>query len=100
MSLHTELPIYKATYDLMLLAMNLIKNMRRDFKATVGQKINAECLELSTLVYRANVAHDKKPYLTTLIERVQVTELLFRLATDLKLISMAQYASAIKLTAA
>ncbi|RFP19133.1 four helix bundle protein [Duganella sp. BJB475] len=98
MSLHKDLPIYKATYELMLLAMNLIKNMRRDFKTTVGQKINAECLELSTLVYRANVAIDKVPYLNKLLEHVQVAELLFRLATDLKLITLAQYAAAIAIT--
>ncbi|CAN7739942.1 four helix bundle protein [Duganella sp. LjRoot269] len=98
MALHTELPIYKLTYELMLLAMELIKNMRRDFKATVGQKINAECLDLSLLVYKANCARDKVPYLDRLIERVQVAELLFRLSVDLNLISMGQYAKAIAIT--
>lgn len=99
MALHTDLPIYKLTYELMLLAMELIKNMRRDCKSTVGQKINAECLDLSLLVYKANCAREKVPYLDRLIERVQVVELLFRLSVDLNLISMGQYAKAIAITA-
>jgi hypothetical protein len=99
MALHTELPIYKLTYELMLLAMELIKNMRRDYKTTVGQKINAECLDLSLLVYKANCARDKVPHLDMLLERLQVTELLFRLAVDLGLISKTQYAQAIGITA-
>jgi hypothetical protein len=98
MAIHTELPIYKLTYELMLLAMELIKNMRRDYKGTVGQKINAECLELSLLVYKANCARNKVPHLTLLLERVQVTELLFRLSVDLTLISKGQFAKAIELT--
>ncbi|MYM25748.1 four helix bundle protein [Duganella sp. FT135W] len=98
MAIHTELPIYKLTYELMLLAMELIKNMRRDYKGTVGQKINAECLELSLLVYKANCARDKVPHLDLLLERVQVTELLFRLSVDLTLISKGQFAKAIGLT--
>jgi hypothetical protein len=98
MALHTELPIYKLTYELMLLAMEFTKSMRRDFKGTVGKEINAECLGLSLLVYRANCAKDKTPYLDRLIERTQVTELLLRLSVDLKLISTGQYAKAIGLT--
>jgi hypothetical protein len=98
MAIHSELPIYKLTYELMLLAMEFIKNMRRDFKGTVGKEINTECLGLSLLVYRANCAKDKTLYLDRLIERVQVTELLFRLSVDLNLISKTQYAKAIGLT--
>jgi hypothetical protein len=98
MAIHTQLPIYKLTYELMLLAMELIKNMRRDYKSSVGQKINAECLELSLLVYKANCARDKVPHLEMLLERLQVTELLFRLAVDLALVSKGQYAKAIELT--
>jgi hypothetical protein len=98
MAIHTELPIYKLTYELMRMAMELIKNMRRDYKGTVGKEINAECLGLTVLVYRANCARDKSPYLDKLLERVQVVELLFRLCSDLQLISVGQYAKAIALT--
>lgn len=97
MAIHTELPIYKATYELMLLALEVIKNMRRDLKNVVGQEIKSECMGLSLFVYRANCARDKTPYLDALIERTQVVGLLFHLAVDLKLISKTQYAKALEL---
>jgi hypothetical protein len=98
MSIHTELPIYKLTYELMLLAVELTKNMPRNFKPTIGQEINKECVNLTVLVYRANCAQDKTPYLDKLLERVQVAELLLRLSRDLRFVSVGQYARAIALT--
>ena len=98
MSIHTELPIYKVAYDLLGAVVELVKNMPRDFKQSVGGKIRDECIEITTLVFRANVAADKAPHLLMLLERLQVAELLLRLARDHRLISTGQYAKAIALT--
>jgi hypothetical protein len=98
MALHTDLPIYKLTYQLMLLSVELTRSMPRDFKPTIGRKINEECLNLTVLVFRANCSQDKAPYLDRLLERVQVTELLFRLSKDMRFVSVAQYAKVIELT--
>jgi hypothetical protein len=49
------------------------------------------------LVFRANVSVDKERHLTALLERLQVVDLLFRLSCDMRLISVSQYAAAIKL---
>lgn len=97
MALHFDTEIYKVAYDFLNLITDLVKNMPRDFKTTIGTKLRDECIEISTLIYRANVANDKTPYLSTLIERVQVTELLIRLSRDKRLISIGQYAKAIEL---
>ena len=98
MAIHTALPIYKVTYDLALLAATLTRNMPRDIKGLYGRQLSEECASLVLFVYRANSARDKVPYLDTLLERLQVTELLFRLCQDLHAISRAQYARAIELT--
>jgi hypothetical protein len=100
MALHSTLPIYKVTYELLVLATEITRNMPRDFKASMGGKIRKECLKLVLLIYRANAASDKVPHLTRLLERLQVAELLFRLSKDLRLIGVKQYARAIELTAA
>jgi hypothetical protein len=100
MALHSTLPIYKVTYELLVIATEITRNMPRDFKVLMGGKIREECLELVLLIYRANVATDKVPHLTRLLERLQVAELLFRLSKDLRLIAVKQYARAIELTAA
>ena len=98
MALHFETEIYKVTYELLNLVTDYAKNMPRDYKATIGGKLRDECIEISTLIYRANVADDKAPFLSTLIERAQVAELLLRLSRDKRLISTGQYAQAIELS--
>ncbi|WP_150428842.1 four helix bundle protein [Dechloromonas sp. CZR5] len=96
MSIHTSLPIYKAAYDLLGLSSDMVKNMNRDYKRTIGEKIAMECIEIIVLVFRANVAQDKEPHLMELLERLQVAELLIRLAKDKQLISLGAYAQAIE----
>lgn len=96
MATHTTLPIYKAAYDLLGLSSDMVKNMNRDYKRTIGDKISIECIEITVLVFRANVAKNKEPHLMELLERLQVAELLIRLAMDKRLISPSAYAKAIE----
>lgn len=98
MALHSDLPIYKVAYDLSDLAIDLVRNMPRDVKGVVGSELRDQCLMLVVLIYRANVARDKTPHLTETIERLQVAELLLRLARDKHFISTKHYARAIALT--
>ncbi len=98
MALHTQLPIYKVAYGLFDLSTDLAKNMPRDFKASIGGKLRDECVEIVVLIFRANTAQEKAPHLSSLIERLQVAELLLRLSCDKRLITKGQYAAAIELT--
>jgi hypothetical protein len=98
MGIHTNLPIYKVAYDLLDVVTDLAKNMPRDFKQSIGGKLRDEAVEISVLIFRANVAQDKAHHLTELVERQQVAELLLRLSRDKRLISTCQYAKAIELT--
>ncbi len=98
MALHSDLPIHKAAYDLLDVVTDLVANMPRGFKTSIGGKISAECIEIVVLIFRANCARVKGPHLEALTECLQVTELLIRLSRDKRLISTGQYASAIALT--
>ena len=98
MAHHTSLPIYKVSYDLLDVITDLSKNMPRDFKASIGGKLRDECVDIVTLIFRANCAREKTAHLDGLIERLQVSELLLRLSRDKRLISPGQYAKAIELT--
>ncbi|NHR08379.1 four helix bundle protein [Chromobacterium haemolyticum] len=98
MALHTQLPIYKVTYDLLALITKLTASMPRDFKRSLGDDLRKECVTLSILVYRANAARNKVPHLVELLEHLQVVELTLRLSVDMRLISHGQYAAAIELT--
>lgn len=98
MALHTELPIYRKAYELLSVAVEITRNIPRDFKRLLGDKIRDECLEITVLIFRANVCRDKVPHITDLIEKLQIVELTLRLSCDMRLISKGQYAKAIRLT--
>lgn len=93
-----HLPIYKVGYDLLQMVTQLIKHFSRDYRPTLGQRLHAESVNLVVLVYRANAARDKVPHLESLLESLQVVEMLLQLASDLHLISRDQYARTIPLT--
>jgi hypothetical protein len=98
MALHSELPIYKVAYDLLGLIVQVARNMPRDVKLQLGGTLRDECVQITVLIFRANVARDKAPHLLEVIERLQVAELLLRLSHDLRWIGQKQYAAAIALT--
>ena len=98
MALHHELPIYKATYQLLGVAVDITRNIPRDFKRQFGDKVRDLCTNMIVLIFRANVAQYKAEHIDALLEDLQVTELLFRLLKDKKFISTAQYAAAIEIT--
>ncbi|WP_136474514.1 four helix bundle protein [Pseudomonas sp. DG56-2] len=98
MGMHTSLPIHKVAFDLLNLALDLTRNIPRDFKTLLGAKLRDECLEVMVLIGRANMAADKRPALVALVERVQVIEYLVRVLKEKRFISIPQHASAIALT--
>jgi len=100
MAITQHLPIYKLARDLTSLAADLTKNMPRDFKRTLGEKVLIECIDMSILIFRANVAvgQERLAHIQQLLERNQVIELILRLCVDRRLISTGQYARAIELT--
>lgn len=72
--------------------------MPRNFKASLGGKLCEECVDLTVLIFRANVSFNKAPLIEMMRERIQVIELQLRLSQDLRLISTKQYSKAIELT--
>jgi hypothetical protein len=63
MALHSSLPIYRDVYALTVLVANLVSNIPRKHKRR-GDKLDDECSVLMVLVFRANVAQNKVPYLS------------------------------------
>ena len=98
MGLHTELAIYRSCYDLLGVATEVIRNMRRDIKSALGLRIIDACIELELHIRRANMAAEKEPHLQLLLERLEVIELLVRLCRDRSYIPSAHYARVITRT--
>ena len=98
MALHTELDVYKTGYDLFGKVTKIVANMERAFKHLIGEEIVRESSKLLILVYRANVADDKVPNLSLMVEKVKLVELLLRLSLDMQKISPKQYWGVTQLT--
>ena len=59
MGFYSELPVYKATYDLLLAVFQFTKGFAKEYKYTVGESLKKETIDLLTLNYRANVKRYK-----------------------------------------
>jgi hypothetical protein len=66
MAQYNELPVYKATSDLLLAIFRFTKEFSKEYKNTVGESLKKETIELHTLIYRANTRHQKTDYLQIL----------------------------------
>lgn len=91
MSLHSELPVYKSCYDLLLEIFRFTKEFGREYKYTVGESIKKETIELLTLIFRANSRTDKAQVLQEARERIEVIRLFIRLMKDMRQISLKRF---------
>lgn len=99
MALHTHLPLYKLTYDLLGMSVDLVRQFPRDIKATLGATIRDECVCMLVMIARANAAADKVPHITKLLEARETVELLLRTCHDKRFIGTERWADAIELLA-
>ena len=91
MSLYEELPVYKASYDLLLELFRFTKDFSKEYKYTVGESIKKETMELILLTYRANIAQTKKETIQQAREKIEVIRLLVRLMKDLHQINLKKF---------
>lgn len=98
MAQYEHLPIYKQTYDILLRIMTATKEFPREYKYTLGQKLKDEVMELVVLIYRANSAGDKQAHVAQIVERVQVIQLMIRLAHDIRILPRRHYAALAEMT--
>jgi len=91
MALYNELPVYKATYDLLLGIFQFTKDFNKEYKYTVGESLKKETISLLTLIYRANTRHQKEDVLQMAREQIEVIRLLIRVMKDMKQISLEKF---------
>lgn len=91
MKLHSDLPVYKSSYDLLLEIFQFTKEFTKEYKYTVGESLKKETIDLLVLIFRVNTRKDKEVVLQEARERIEVIRLLIRLMKDLKQISLKKY---------
>ncbi|MFA6019770.1 MAG: four helix bundle protein [Rhodospirillales bacterium] len=98
MTLATDLPIYKPTYDLILLVTKLTQNYSKGYRHGLARDICLEAQQLATTIFQANCTTDKVPVIEGLREKLSVLRLQLRLSKDLRLISAGQFGATVELT--
>lgn len=96
MAQYNHLPIYKTSYDLLLEVMQTTKNFPREFRYSIGEKIDNELIELVVSIYKANSAKDKEKYILDILEHAQFVNLFLRMSCDLKILPLNRYATFIE----
>lgn len=91
MAQYSELPVYKSSYDLLLIIFQFVKNFTKEYKYTLGEKLKNETLELLINIFRSNSANEKKNTIQNARESIEVIRLLVRLSKDLKLVDLKKF---------
>ena len=56
MAKYDELPVFKATYDLLLRIYMVSQHWSRDIRYTLGEELKKEVIEILQLIYQANAS--------------------------------------------
>ncbi len=91
MTIYDNLPVYKTSYDLLLLIFSIVKEFTKEYKYTLWDTIKKEIINLISNIYKANSKIDKKSNISISREKVELLRLYFRLAKDLKIINLNKY---------
>jgi len=98
MALSEELPIYKASYDLLERLTDLAKDLPKFFRYSVGTRMVDLCLDMLAQIYRANMDQQRRPEaLTALLISHRQLLMLLRVCYRQKALSTGRYAELIKL---
>ncbi len=92
MTLNNELPIYKATYDLLLKTYQYVNNVPREVRYTLVETLKNQLTELLVLICRANISRNKLPFLEEAKGKILEIKIRFRLLHDMHYIDNRHYA--------
>ena len=93
-----ELKIYRDMSELTKRVFIIVKNFPRDYKFTLGTKIQNTALDCVDLIYKSARHTKKTEYLDDLISNLDFLSYLIRIAKDMNIVTEKQYALYIKMS--
>jgi len=88
MAIYYNLPVYKKTYDLILELFNLLSNLPKAYKYTLGERIQLDAIEVIINIYKANASIEKLEYISKSREHIEIIRLMIRILYDTKQINL------------
>lgn len=92
MGLAEELQIYRDTTELLNSLYRLAQTFPRFFKYGLGVRMTELCLNMLSLIFKANSSYEKSVHLNVFLADYQMLKTLFRVGVDQKIMSPKQYA--------
>lgn len=93
MAIYDNLPVFKASYDLVIEIFKMCGGMPRDYKYTIGEKLKNTLIELMVGIYKANTDTDRAEMIRQCRQQVVEAKLYLRLLHDLKQLSTKRFAT-------
>ena len=90
-----ELPIYRNSYCLTQEVMTYTAKFPKDYKFTLGNRLNEDCVNLTALLLEVTYTDNIEELLKTYIKLLNRIRLQLRLCSDFKLLSHGQQSSLI-----
>lgn len=87
MALHTELPVYRDTYKLVLEIFVSTKSFPKKYKYSLGRDMERDVLVLMRCIYRANRAQEKTAFLNDFLDNFEILKLEISVCVDLHLMT-------------
>lgn len=92
MAVYDNLPVFKDTYDLLLLFIRQGTHLQREFRYTIGQELKKELMYLCINIYEANAAVEKEVFIAEARRKIVAIKLNLRLLHDTHQLSTKQFA--------
>lgn len=99
MAIYTNLPVYKASYRLLLDVSRIMRHVSRDNRYTIGQETRRRIMDIIVMIYRANRTRQKARVIAGMREALLEVQVCIRLLCDMRDISEGQYAALAEQTA-
>ncbi len=92
MSLYSNLPVYRDSYDLLVELFRFTKEFSREYKFTLGESLKKETVKMITNIYRANSSLEKRKKKIRLArENLETIRLFLRLLKDLRQVNSEKF---------
>ena len=89
-----HLNVYKKSFDFLVELTRQTVHFQRDFRYTLGEKLNASAIEFIVRIYKANSAQnlmERADFIKDMLERLQYINVVLRLSCELKNMSKDKY---------
>lgn len=91
MAIYTNLPVYEETYQLLLQLVTFNRQLHRDFRYTLGEKLLQTVIDIIVLIFKANKVVEKTPLIAEARERLVEAQVMMRVLNDTRQLSDKQY---------